>query len=276
MTGAETAEAPRSNAYNIFMLILTVLSLVIMVLLLLPLPEQVLQLLTVYDNSVCVIFLIDFTLNMRRSSPKRKYFINERGWLDLIGSIPSFGVLRLTALLRIARLSRLARITRLLRGNAKKAIVEDVLANRGQYAAFITLLSAFLVLVVASILVLEFESSDPNANIVNGGDALWWAVVTITTVGYGDFFPVTTLGRLTGFSVMLAGVGIIGALASILASMLVSPSKEPEAAASGPASMPGSGHVDVELAAIRAELVALRLTLVEDRSGRPERAPQAS
>src|SRR5204862_4666585 len=93
----------------------------------------------------------------------------------------------------------------------------------GQYAAFITLLSAMIVLVVSSVLVLEFETFAPpgKANITTGGDALWWAVVTITTVGYGDTYPVTMLGRLTGVAVMFSGVGIIGALASILASILV-------------------------------------------------------
>ena len=78
-------------------------------------------------------------------------------------------------------------------------------------------------LVSSSLAVLQFESRSPDANITTGGDALWWSAVTITTVGYGDFYPVTTLGRLAGVLVMLAGVGIIGALASILASLLVSP-----------------------------------------------------
>ena len=93
---------------------------------------------------------------------------------------------------------------------------------------------------MSSIAVLQFESRSPNANIQTGGDALWWAVVTITTVGYGDFFPVTALGRLTGFVVMLAGVGIIGALASILASLLVtSPSdSDPDSDVPAP-SVPG-------------------------------------
>ena len=57
--------------------------------------------------------------------------------------------------------------------------------------------------------------------------------MTITTVGYGDFYPVTTLGRLTGVFVMFAGIGIIGALASILASLLVSPSSPDEPAPAG-------------------------------------------
>ena len=79
-------------------------------------------------------------------------------------------------------------------------------------------------------MVLLFEENAENGNIKTGGDALWWGIVTITTVGYGDRFPVTTLGRTTAFLVMLTGVGIIGALASILASLLVSsPAERAEA-----------------------------------------------
>ena len=107
-----------------------------------------------------------------------------------------------------------------------------MLQNRGQYATFITILAAGMVLAVASILILQFESKSQDANIQTGGDAIWWGIVTITTVGYGDLFPVTFLGRITGVSVMFAGIGIIGALASILASLLVSPAQpEAEAAA---------------------------------------------
>ena len=181
-----------------------------------------------YDNAVCVIFLMDFAYNITGSRPKRQYFINQRGWLDLLGSIPAFGLFQLSALLRLARLSRLARITRLLRGNARKELVRDMVENRGQYATFITILAAGTVIAVSSILVLQFEGRSPDANIVTGGDALWWGLVTITTVGYGDFYPVTGLGRMVGVFVMFSGVGIIGALASILASLLVPPPKPEE------------------------------------------------
>jgi voltage-gated potassium channel len=226
-----TTNAPQlrehGNAYNIFILVLTLFSLAIMVLLVLPLPKEVDDLLLVYDNVACLIFLVDFADNLAGAHPKRAYFIGARGWLDLLGSIPSLGLFQLTALFRLARLSRLTRIRRLLRGKNRKALVRDIVENRSQYATFITILAAGLVLSVASILVLEFEVQAPDGNIKSGGDALWWGLVTITTVGYGDFFPVTMLGRATGFFVMIAGVGIIGALASILASLLVSsPSAE--------------------------------------------------
>ena len=249
------------NAYNIFILVLTIFSLVAMALLVLPIiDEPTRQLLTFYDNVICLIFLGDFVYNLSGSKPRSAYFIHERGWLDMLGSIPSLGFFQFTALLRLARLSRLARIGRLLGAKDRKAIVRDVLENRGQYATFITLLAAGLVLSVASVMVLQFEGKSPDANITTAGDALWWGLVTITTVGYGDTFPVTLLGRSVGVLVMLSGVGIIGALASILASLLVPPPKDDgeAAAATAAASPAGTEAILAELVKVRAEMTALR------------------
>ena len=247
------------NAYNLFILVLTIFSLAVMVLLLLPLDQASRDLLTLYDNVICLVFLGDFAYNLARSNPKREYFIHQRGWLDLLGSIPSFGFFQFTALFRLARLSRFARIVRMLGGSNRRALVRDIVVNRGQYATFVTALLAGMVLSVASFLVLQFESRSADANIKTGGDAIWWGLVTITTVGYGDRFPVTTLGRLVGLLVMFAGVGIIGALASILASLLVPPPPaESEPAASAAAATPDPNRVAEELAALRAEVAALR------------------
>lgn len=245
----EPGTTNRSNAYHIFILVLTVYALIIMVALLLPLSPATLVLLETYDNVICFVFLIDFGLSIRRAPSRSHYFFKERGWLDLLGSIPSFGVFRLAGLFRLARLSRLARISRILRTQNQADLVHDVVRNRSQYAAFITLTLAMLVLSLASIFVLQFESQSPEANITSGGDAIWWAVVTITTVGYGDKYPVTLGGRITAMFVMFTGVGIIGALASMLSSLLV------QSPTSDSSSTP---TVDGELAAIRTELAALR------------------
>jgi voltage-gated potassium channel len=267
MTAAEPVFRQHGNAYNIFILILTVFSLAVMVLLLLPFSQATRDLLLLYDNVVCLIFLGDFAFNLSGSKPKRAYFLEQRGWLDLLGSLPSFGFLPFTGLFRLARLSRLARITKLLRGQAGKDLVIDVLKNRGQYATFITILAAGLVLSIASLVILQFESRSEDANIRTGGDAIWWGLVTITTVGYGDFYPVTTLGRLTGVFVMFAGIGIIGALASILASLLVSPASDEPAPSpadvADPADVPAGAvaatqRILDELAGLRGEVAGQR------------------
>jgi len=275
LTQEPTSPRKHSNAYNIFILVLTVLSLAIMVVLLLPLSETTIQLLTVYDNLICVIFLIDFFFNLRNASKKSDYFIKERGWLDLLGSIPSLGLLtnvgKFAGLLRLARLSRLARIARLLRGENRKTLVKDILENRSRYAAFLTILLTILVLTVTSVLVLQFESKSPDAKILTGGDALWYSLVTITTVGYGDYYPVTTAGRITAMFIMFMGVGIIGALASILASLLVGGSSSAEEEETPPAASAPS--VQEELETIKKELAELRQLmekLTEVSKGRVE------
>ncbi len=259
-----------SNAYSLFIFVLTVLSLLIMVALVLPgasAPTKVL--LNVYDNVICLVFLGDFAWRMRRAPRTRDYFIGERGWLDLLGSIPSFGLFadgaRYSSLLRLARLSRLTRITRLMRGQSKRELIDDVTENRGQYAVVITLLAMMVILVFASVLVLQFEGNDPNGNIKTGGEALWWAWVTMTTVGYGDFYPVTSGGRIVGSIVMLTGIGIIGALASIFAAVLVSGRKHDGDAS--PSSEPS--EVRDELRAIRRELAALRAASGRDDDPEP-------
>ena len=81
-----------SSSYDIFILVLTLMSLAVMVLLLLPLNQQTLDLLRFYDNAACVIFLIDFFGSFAGAHPKNAYLVGRRGWLDLLGSIPSFGL----------------------------------------------------------------------------------------------------------------------------------------------------------------------------------------
>ncbi len=170
MTSKADAQPRLSNAYELFILLMTIYSLVIMAALLLPrVSDATAQVLNVYDNAICVIFLFDFGLRWKRATSKRGYFIGGRGWLDLLGSIPSFGVFHLTALFRLARLSRLARITRLMRGQSKRELFKDVLDNRGQYAVFVTLLTAVMVLSLSSVLVLQFEGKASDANIKTGG-----------------------------------------------------------------------------------------------------------
>ena len=105
--------------------------------------------------------------------------------------------------------------------------------------------------------------------------------MTITTVGYGDFYPVTTLGRITAVFVMFAGIGIIGALASILASLLVAadgcggphrnrprPPRHPAAVAAspGPVAVSTTGSIADELAGLRAEMALQRAEIAALRS----------
>jgi len=88
--------------------------------------------------------------------------------------------------------------------------------------------------------ILSAERYAPDANITSASDAIWWTYVTITTVGYGDHYPVTNGGRIVGILVMTAGVGLFGTLSGFLANAFLTPprltgAEEPvDAAASDP------------------------------------------
>ena len=81
--------------------------------------------------------------------------------------------------------------------------------------------AAVLVTYIAALAVLDAERQSPNANITSFGDSLWWAAVTVTTVGYGDFTPVTVRGRSIASGLMLGGVAVLGVLTATLSSWIV-------------------------------------------------------
>jgi voltage-gated potassium channel len=96
--------------------------------------------------------------------------------------------------------------------------VEAILRH---HSLFRVLIAAFATLVLGSWLVLLFERNAKGSNIHNYGDALWWGIVTVTTVGYGDRFPVTAGGRIVAVILMLVGIGLIGVLTATVASVFI-------------------------------------------------------
>jgi voltage-gated potassium channel len=257
MSQQTTSPRQHGNAYNIFILGLTLFSLVIMVVMFFPLNDATIHLLQIYDLVICLIFLIDFLINFFVASKKTDYFIKERGWLDLLGSIPAFVLpSRYISFLRLARLNRFIYISHQIRGSRRGELLRDLIKNRSQYAGFITILVTIIILSSTSVLVLEFENQSPDANIKSGWDAFWYSVVTITTVGYGDRFPITTAGRIAGMFTMFIGVGIIGALASILSSILVG---------SRSASSENEEQNTIMMAKIEQELTTIKNEITEIR-----------
>lgn len=133
-------------------------------------------------------------------------------------------------LLRPLRVLQSARAIRLLRAaRAAAFLLRGVDAGRQvltRHKLHYALLVALFVVVGGGLLVGEFERSAPDGNIKSVPDALWWAITTVTTVGYGDRFPVTPQGRGVAVILMVAGIGIFGLLAASLASFFVEHQRE--------------------------------------------------
>lgn len=209
-----------SSTYNLFILVLTIFSLIIMAFLLLPmLSLATKETLHFIDTLICFIFLGDFFSNLHRAPNNRAYFFRQGGWLDLLSSVPSIPRLPWTALLRLARLGRLVRIIRYLRAKDREEIRANLMANRAHSALLITALVSLVVMTVSAVVVLQVESRSTEANILTGGDAFWWTLVTVSTIGYGEYFPVTGLGRLMATLLMMVGVAIFSVLTASLPSL---------------------------------------------------------
>jgi len=197
--------------WQLFMLVLCVYVLTILVVqTVVQIPARTVELLNWIDTLICVAFIGDFIYNLATASSKLRYL--KWGWIDLISSVPAVHVLRW------GRLARIVRVIRVFRGfRSAKTIAQFLYENRSRGAFETVVMISFVLVIFCSIAVLNFETS-PQANIKTAGDALWWAIVTVTTVGYGDKVPVTFGGRVVGVVLMIAGVGLFGTFTAFVAS----------------------------------------------------------
>ncbi|MBL4885787.1 MAG: ion transporter [Planctomycetaceae bacterium] len=228
-----------SPAYELFILGLCVLAIVIV-------AEEtfshvsadILYVLGTIDLLICIIFIGDFFVRLTLAENKLKYFFSW-GWIDLLSSIPA---------IELFRLGRLARILRILKGiRSIRVLSQQVAASRSQYALSLATLVTVITILTGSVAVLVFEA-EAESSIRTGKDAIWWTIVTMTTVGYGDYVPVTPGGRMVAIILMTVGVAIFATYTAFVASMLIEP---------------GEAEQTKELKEIKLELHALRDQLTE-------------
>jgi voltage-gated potassium channel len=213
---AETREA-RGVGYLLFILGVSLLAMLLLAFgTFAKLNPETRALLDYADTALCALFFLDFVITLATTPRKLRYFATW-GWLDLLSSVPMVNTLR------VGRLARVVRILRVLRGIRSARVLAGVILRRRAQSAFLAAgLIALVLLVVGSIAILQFEDT-PQANIKGPEDALWWSVVTLTTVGYGDRYPVTLEGRIVAVLLMLAGVGLFGTLSGFFASWFLAP-----------------------------------------------------
>jgi voltage-gated potassium channel len=207
--------------WDVLILFLSIFSIVALALdVFLPNGIGVREILRIFDFAVCMIFLADFFWRLGSAESKTNYL--KWGWIDLISSIPSLEFFRVGRFFRIFLIFRLFRTFR-----SARELCLFLYRNRSQGALYTTFMISFVLTVVGAIAVFEFESKT-NGNISDPGDAVWWAVVTVTTVGYGDFFPVTIEGRIVAVLLMICGIGLFGTFTGYIASLFSEDQAEAE------------------------------------------------
>jgi voltage-gated potassium channel len=214
---AKDGQVMLSLAWEVFVLGVAILSIVNLALGLLVRNPDSDQVVVVMDGIIMIIFSLDLVRRLNVADDNRAYLTKGYGWVDAISIIP---------LLRITRLLRIVRVVRVMgRMGGPRAAIRAFFANRAAGGLLLVLFVALLVLEFGSIAMLWAERSAPDALIVSAEDALWYVIVTMSTVGYGDFYPVTSTGRVIGSLIIVVGVGVFGTLTGFLANMFLTPSE---------------------------------------------------
>jgi voltage-gated potassium channel len=207
----------KGSSYEGFILFLSLLSIFNIIFLVFPgLNPDATRVVFVIDLFLSFIFLLDFLFRLFTADSKSQYFFRNRGWADLLSSAPLPGM-------KIFRLFRVARDVRLMRTFGIGRLKYEFSEQRAEGTLFFVFFFIILLVEVSATLVLDVERTAPGANIKTAGDALWWAYVTIATVGYGDQYPVTARGRIVGIILMTAGISVFGTLAGFLSNKLTAP-----------------------------------------------------
>jgi len=205
----------------------------------------------VIELAAWAIFVLDYVA--RLALAERRWHYWSRHLLDLaVIALPN---------LRPMRLLRLVMLLKVLNRGAASSL-------RGRIAIYVAGGTALL-LFCGALAILDAERGHRGANIVNFGDALWWAIVTVSTVGYGDRFPVTPEGRAVAIGLMLGGVALLGVVTASIASWLIDGVRAAEASA--------EAATRADVAALSARVEDLHLMLAELRAhlGQTAAAPDA-
>lgn len=189
------------------------------------------------------LFVVDYIANLALAPLRGRWFIRNLHELVVL-ALP---------ILRPLRLLRLVTLLKVVHRVAGSAL-------RGRILTYV-LGSAVLLTYAGALAVLDAKENVEGANITTFGDAMWWALTTITTVGYGDHYPVTMLGRFVAAGLMIGGIAVLGVVTASVASWLVEQVTRDTAA-----------EVEAAEAPLRGELVGLseqveRLTLLLERQG---------
>ena len=218
-----SSDTKSGRFFDFFIQILIIISLISFSLETLPdLSVTTYEALNNLETFIVVVFSIEYILRIVLTKRKLSYIFSFYGIIDLLATLP-FYLLNSVSLqtLRVLRLLRLFRILKLTRYHKALArIGKAIFIAKEELVIFSTV--TFMLLYLAAVGIYHFEHAAQPDNFKSLFDSLWWAVATLTTVGYGDVYPITIGGRLFTFVILMLGLGVVAVPTGIIASALAS------------------------------------------------------
>ncbi len=184
------------------------------------LPEWMVDFLEKSEYFVVAFFTAEYLYRLYVSKNRMRFIFSFYGVVDLLAILPFYLTFMFDLrALRLMRMLRLFRILKLARYNSALSRMRQVIAMAKE-ELIISIFALICVIYFAAFGIYQFEHEAQPDKFTNILDALWWSVATVTTVGYGDIYPITIMGRLFTFVVLITGLGLVAIPSGILASSL--------------------------------------------------------
>ena len=225
----EESDTKLGKLFDLVVQFLVVISLLSFSLETLPnLSKNQIFILKLIEIVIITIFSIEYLLRIFVTNKKFKYIFSFYGLIDLLTILPFYLSLTIDLRsLRALRLLRLFRILKLVRFNkAINRFQEALKIAREEIIIFI--FATCIVLYLSSVGIFFFENAIQPDKFSSVFHSLWWAIVTLTTVGYGDIYPLTLGGRIFTFFILILGLGVVGISAGLIASALTAVRRKEE------------------------------------------------
>ncbi len=215
------SDTRKGKFFDIAIQLLIAISLISFSLETLPdLGERTYSLLTMIESVIVVIFSMEYVLRIILTEKKTTYIFSFYGIIDLLAILPfylsgaiSFQSLRILRFIRLFRIFKLTRYT-----DALSRIGKAIFIAKEELILFSVV--TLMLLYLSAVGIYHFEHAAQPENYKSLFDCLWWAVATLTTVGYGDIYPITIGGRLFTFLILMLGLGVVAVPTGVIASAL--------------------------------------------------------
>jgi len=235
-------QAKKEKLLMYYELFMAVLALVVVGILIVeytqPLTAEQIRLLDRIDLAVVLIFAVDYFYRLARAKDKWVFF--KSNIFDLIAIMPFDKAFRIARLARLARVFRLWRLSRLFAfGHRFAGTFTSVIKTNGLiYVIIVT----FIVILIGAVGIYTLEDSMETFE-----DALWWSLVTTTTVGYGDISPESTGGRVLAGFLMFIGIGFLGMVTGSIATYFVNKLSQTEEVEDSPFTKQQTEHIKEQI-----------------------------
>lgn len=217
-----------SHIFDLFIILLIVINAFMVIAETFTLSESVKVMISRVETASVIIFTIEYILRLWTSnlidaniSPikaRLRYIFSFMAIIDLLAILPFYVPFLIPIDLRVLRMLRVIRILRLFKINRYTNALSTIgnVFKRKASQLISAMLVIALLMIITSVLMYNIESTAQPDKFTNAFSGLWWSIVTLTTVGYGDIYPITTLGKLLGSVIAFLGIGLVAVPTGII------------------------------------------------------------